>query len=133
MLKSKECNIAGCSQPVWSKGVCKSHTSFKPMKKISTGGRRSEKTHEIMHTLFMHIWRKRRHKSEVSGKPLGSEALSIYFHHILPKHRYKEAAFDPDNIILMTGEEHENVEIDMYRYEEVNKRRESLLKKYNLI
>jgi hypothetical protein len=39
---------------------------------------------------------------------------------------------DEENIILMTLNEHANVEGDIYRYEEVNKRRESLKIKYNI-
>jgi hypothetical protein len=58
--------------------------------------------------------------------------MSTYFHHILPKEKYPEACLDEENIILLTLEEHSNVENDMYRYEEVNKRREQLKIKYNL-
>lgn len=85
---------------------------------------------ERMRTLFMDIWNKRKHQSELSGAYLGKEPLSIYFHHILPKSKYEEAKYDEENIILLTGEEHDNVEIDMYRYEEINNRREKLLEKY---
>jgi len=87
------------------------------------------KTHQ-MREMFMDIWKKKRHYSEVSGTYLGSEAMSTYFHHILPKEKYPEACFDEENIILLTLEEHSNVENDMYRYEEVNKRRNHLLTKY---
>ena len=87
------------------------------------------KTHQ-MKEMFMDIWKKKRHYSEVSGAYLGSEAMSTYFHHILPKEKYPEACFDEENIILLTLEEHSNVENDMYRYEEVNKRRNHLLTKY---
>jgi hypothetical protein len=76
------------------------------------------------------IWKKKRHYSEVSGVYLGKEPMSTYFHHILPKEKYPEACLDEENIILLTLEEHSNVENDMYRYEEVNKRRNHLLTKY---
>jgi hypothetical protein len=135
-IKRKKCQVDGCENPVWSKGVCQNHAPKTPLKKttkIKTGGRRSGKSHVLMKELFMHIWRKRRHVSEVSRKSLGKEPLTIYFHHILPKSKYPQAAFDPENIILLTWEEHENVEMDMYKYEEVNKRRETLLRKYDLI
>jgi 5-methylcytosine-specific restriction endonuclease McrA len=130
-MERKKCKIEGCSYPVWSGGLCSSHNKKKPMKRFS--GRQSGKTHLIMHEFFLYIWRKRKHKSEVSGKYLGKEPLSIYFHHILPKSKYKQAAFDPENIILLTSDEHNNVENDMYKYEEVNKRRKKLLIKYDLI
>jgi len=85
-----------------------------------------------MQTFFLQTWKKRLHKSEISGDSLGSEPLHIFFHHILPKEKYPQAAFDEENIILLTLDEHTNVESDMYRYEEVNKRREKLKQKYEI-
>ena len=61
---------------------------------------------------------------------LGKEAMSTYFPHILAKEKYSEACLDEENIILLTLEEHSNVENDMYRYEEINKRRNYLNLKY---
>jgi hypothetical protein len=86
-----------------------------------------------MQEFFLQIWKKRPHKSEISGASLGSEALSTYFHHILPKSKYPEACLDQENIILLTWEEHDQVEMDPTRYEEVNKRREQLKQKYEII
>lgn len=85
-----------------------------------------------MKDMFLLIWKKRPHKSEVSGTSLGYEALSTYFHHILPKEKYPQAALDEENIILLTLNEHDQVESDMYRFEEVNQRREQLKKKYEI-
>lgn len=68
----------------------------------------------------------------VSGKYLGNEPLSVFFHHILPKEKYPQAAEDEENIILLTLEEHDQVEMDMYRYDEVNEKRNYLKIKYNL-
>lgn len=85
-----------------------------------------------MRELFLKIWKVRPHRSEVSGDNLGREPLSVFFHHILPKEKYKDAALDEENIILLTLDEHTNVENNMYRYEEVNKRRLQLKTKYNI-
>lgn len=85
-----------------------------------------------MKAFFLSIWKKRPHKSEVSGDYLGNEAMSTYFHHILPKSKYPEACLDEENIILLSLEEHSNVENDIYRYDEVNKIREQLKLKYNI-
>ena len=86
----------------------------------------------LLREFFLSIWKKRPHKSEVSGAYLGKEPMSTYFHHILPKEKYPEACLDEENIVLLSLEEHSNVENDMYRYEEVNNRREQLKIKYNL-
>ena len=84
----------------------------------------------IQRDFFLSIWKKRTHHSEVSGAYLGKEAMSTYFHHILPKEKYPEACLDEENIILLTLEGHSNVENDMYKYEEVNERRNQLKLKY---
>jgi len=86
-----------------------------------------------MREFFLSIWKKRAHKSEVSGDYLGKEPMSTYFHHILAKEKYPEACLDEENIILLTLEEHSNVENNMYKYEEINNRRISLKKKYNIL
>jgi hypothetical protein len=83
-----------------------------------------------MREFFLHVWKKRAHYSEITGQYLGKEPMSTYFHHILPKEKYPEACLDEENIILLTLEEHSNVENDMYRYEEVNNRRNLLKLKY---
>jgi hypothetical protein len=88
-------------------------------------------THK-MFEFFISYWKKSDKKSALSGKFLGKEPMSTYFHHILAKEKYPEACLDEENIILLTLEEHNNVENDMYRYEEINKRREQLKIKYNL-
>ena len=87
---------------------------------------------DVMREFFLQIWKKRQHLSEISGLPLVGEPLSVYFHHILPKEKYPDASLDEENIILLTLNEHSNVENDMYKYEEVNIRREQLKKKYEI-
>ena len=85
-----------------------------------------------MQQFFLQIWKKRQHLSEISGLPLVGEPLSVYFHHILPKEKYPQAALDEENIILLTLNEHDQVESDIYRFEEVNERREQLKQKYEI-
>ena len=85
---------------------------------------------EKMKAFFIKIWKKRGHFSEVSGTALGSKPLTIFFHHILAKEKYPQAAFDEDNIILLTFDEHTAVENDMYKYEKINEKRILLLEKY---
>jgi hypothetical protein len=134
----KTCSVDNCNNPVWGKGLCVSHIKRKPItpKKGGLLKMRRElfvirtKT-ETMRNFFMEIWNERKHYSEVSGEYLGSEALSTFFHHILPKSKYPDVAYDKSNIILLTLPEHESVENDMYRFEEVNRRRIELLNKIN--
>ena len=117
------------------KEYCFQHKPRKPL--TATKGFKLYAPKEIcktveMQTFFLEIWKKRPHKSEVSGESLGSEPLSIFFHHILPKEKYPEASLDQENIILLTLDEHTNVENNMYKYEEVNTRRNQLKQKYEI-
>jgi hypothetical protein len=126
----KTCSIENCNNPIWSKEVCKNHMTKKSFtSKVITKKKDNERV-IIQRDFFLFIWKKRTHHSEVSGAYLGKEAMSTYFHHILPKEKYPEACLDEENIILLTLEEHSNVENDMYKYEEVNDRRNHLKLKY---
>lgn len=118
---------------------CFRHKPRKPMSKTSSRlSKKLDKSDELirksseMKDFFLQIWRKRPHYSEVSGKWLGYEPLTIFFHHILPKEKYPGASLDEENIVLLTLEEHEQVEMDMYRFEEVNIKRNYLKIKYEL-
>lgn len=110
--------------------------SHKPRKKLTTFKGTGPKALEqfdnamLMHVFFHEIWLKRTHRSEVSGKVLGKEPSSAYFHHILPKSKYPELAYIEENVILLTLDEHANVESDMYKYDYINKEREKLTDKY---
>ena len=86
-----------------------------------------------MRDFFLSIWSKRQHYSEVSGVSLGREPLSTYFHHIYLKEQHPNMAFDEANVILLTLDEHTNCHSDMYRYPEINRRRQLLAVKYNLV
>lgn len=135
-MVSKKCKISGCNNPVWGQGLCSTHIPRKPLPNSGRGLSKSVKKSSNKRNFseqmefFLQIWKKRAHKSEVSGTFLGNEPLSIFFHHILPKEKYPEAWLDEDNIILLTWEEHDNVERDMYKYPEINSRRELLKLKY---
>ena len=112
---------------------CFRHKPRKPLPKMSSRFvKKLDNSRNIseMRDFFLQVWRKRSHHSEVSGKYLGSEPLTVFFHHILPKEKYPQAALDEENIILLTLEEHDQVEMDVYRYEEVNDRRSYLKIKY---
>ena len=123
------------------KEYCFTHKPKKPLssgkgfsnKKSSLLSQKLDKTPSKfleMRQFFLSVWNKRPHRSEVSGDYLGKEPMSTYFHHILPKEKYPEACLDEENIVLLSLLEHSNVENDMYKYEEINNRRNHLLKKY---
>ena len=130
---SKKCKTcgAGCEEE-----YCFRHKPRKTLaKKSSLLSKKLDKSEDNslkMRELFLSIWSKRPHRSEVSNTYLGKEPLTVFFHHILPKEKYPDTSLDEENIILLTLEEHDQVEMDMYRYDVVNQRRNHLKTKYNL-
>jgi len=129
MFATKICKEFGCKMRAWSGGLCKNHT---PKKALPLKPKLVNNNDVIlrMQEFFLGIWKKRPHRSELSNTYLGKEPMSVYFHHILPKEKYPEACFDEENIILLTLDEHSNVESDMYRYKIINTKRQTLLAKY---
>lgn len=63
--------------------------------------------------MFAYIWENRPHISELSGKPLLNPTNSKFywqFAHILSKGAYPSYKLNPDNIMLILPDEHENQE-----------------------
>jgi len=123
------------------KDYCFKHKPRKPLNKTRINSYTNQKgideidkalEKELMWRVFLVLWKKRGAMSEISGEKLYSPVSSAYFHHILPKEKYKFLELNEDNIILLTIDEHNNVENNMYKYEEINKRRESLKLKYKI-
>ena len=86
-----------------------------------------------MRNLFLSLWNKHPHYSEISGEYLGNECLNIFFHHILPWRKFPQGKLDEEDIIILTLNEHTNVESNPEKYEEINRRRKLLKIKYNLL
>jgi hypothetical protein len=130
---SEYCFIHKSKKPLSSgKGLTTRKVSVKGnYKALESLVKEIDNTKVQMKQMFLNIWKQRPHRSEVSGEYLGSEAMSTYFHHILPKSKYPEACLDAENIILLTLSEHDQVEMDIYRYKEINYRRKNLLIKYD--
>jgi hypothetical protein len=135
MFKTKLCKEGGCKMKAWSGGLCKNHIPRKGLKNLTSFVKKQASIRQTseLREFFLQVWKKKPHKSEISGQSLGSEAMSTYFHHILAKEKYPQACFDEENIILLTFIEHQQVESDMYKYPEVNKRREQLKTKYEIV
>lgn len=59
--------------------------------------------------LFEWIWNERKHVSFINGEPLGNEACSFMFMHVLSKAQNKYPLFKlyPKNIVLGTWEQHD--------------------------
>ena len=129
----RECSEDNCTYPVFSKGKCKYHMQRKPLRKSSALVSKKAPSDNRMRDFFLSVWNSRPHRSEISNTPIFGEILSTYFHHIIEKSdiMYGELGkFDAENIIIITPQEHDDIHRDMYLYEEVNKRREKLLEKY---
>ena len=130
----QKCEICGrpamSNRCVWHKQKSISKGKLVPRRHVQ---KKDKETINVMWEFFLRVWKNRNHVSEVSGEKLDSPPSSLYFHHILLKSKHKEAMYDEENIIILSSMEHQKVHYDMYFYEEINKRRELLKIKYNII
>ena len=79
---------------------------------------------------FYFILTQRGNESELSSIKLNGEINSTWFHHILPKSKYPELRYCIDNIIVITGDEHNAIENGKC-YEEVERRKKDIQLRYD--
>lgn len=79
---------------------------------------------------FYFILTQRGNESELSSIKLNGEINSTWFHHILPKSKYPELRYCIDNIIVLTGDEHNAIENGKY-YEEIERRKKDIQLRYD--
>ena len=124
-----------CGANVLEGDLCWKHKPKKMLKKTNHKSPQltfDQKIHQ-MKDFFLEIWKERPHYSEISRQFLGNEPKTLYFHHLLLKSKYPEAKYDKENIVLLTAEEHSNVHLNESRYELINRKRELLKTKYNIL
>lgn len=83
-----------------------------------------------MRLLFMYMWTEWDRNSDLSGKKVGNSFSTTYFHHILPKSKYKRLKYSTHNIIRITADEHHAVEDSPKKYKIINDKRKHLLDNY---
>ena len=109
---AKKCKIEGCNYPVWSKGLCKSHTPKKPLNskkkainKISEKGKqkKEEKKEYLVKQfeLFEKHWNLKPHYCESCGKWLGNENNICFHDHLIEKSKRRDLALEIDNLFLV--------------------------------
>lgn len=77
-----------------------------------------------MKLFFYLIWDGLKEKrSEISGDYLGSKISTSFFHHIIPKSTDKKLKYCVENIVVLTSNEHIQVEGDIYKFDIVNEKR----------
>jgi hypothetical protein len=109
----KTCNVIGCNNPVWGKGVCSKHTPKTPLKKTSFTVNKAKVYVNIFpntverNDFFMSIWNKRQHVCEICGKWLGKEPRTYMFDHLLEKYKYPNLEYKEENILLVCLEDHD--------------------------
>jgi hypothetical protein len=70
--------------------------------------------------------------SEISGSPLYGELNSTWFHHIYPKSKYPALRYCPENIIILTPDEHNSIEMGN-TFPELEKRKKIIAEKYDTL
>lgn len=123
---AKTCSKFGCSNAVFSKGLCSWHApkkamarngrsgSTEPLKRYTTLPKRKT-TGEL--AIFYEIWAEREHASYLSGKKLiffvdpdlheaDMETFVKFFAHVLSKKQFGKYRLLKENIVLLTPYEH---------------------------
>jgi 5-methylcytosine-specific restriction endonuclease McrA len=90
--------------------------------------KRSSKQKQNDTAFYLSIWHTREHKCEQCGRYLGSEPLTIYFHHILAKSKYKQYRHSSWNIALVCGDCHSQCETNIDKTPKLKQRHDELLK-----
>jgi len=108
----KTCSKTGCNNPVWSKGLCQSHSprtpfSKKVLRQPVRDGIRKQNSAQRRNEFFMSIWKKKPHVCEICNKTLGQEPLTYMFDHLLEKNKYPHLTWEPENILLVCLECHD--------------------------
>lgn len=140
---SKICNKDGCSYNVFGGGYCKSHQYLRADKKQKPLARTALKTSTAKgrkakkekadkfpadREFYLEIWEEREHVCFSSGEYLGSEPLTLYFHHCLPKKQYPQYRYCKWNIVILSWSEHTKADNGLNK--KVNEYVETLKKKY---
>ena len=87
---------------------CFQHKPRKPLSsakgfKVKVPEKHSTTEINPMKELFLRIWKTRPRKSEVSGDYLIGEVSTAFFHHILPKEKYRQVKKSPTTMAKSTG------------------------------
>jgi len=78
---------------------------------------------------FYLILQSREKESEISGTKLYGSLRSTWFHHIYPKSKYPELRYCPDNIIMVTEDEHNEIEHGK-TFPELERRKKAIASQY---
>lgn len=95
-----------------------------------------EKEQEKMWNFFLEIWDSTppsERKCYETGRPLVGVPLTVYFHHVLPKHLYPEYKYCKWNVVLLTWLVHDQAEIDIDKTPKVKALYEHLLESHTKI
>lgn len=131
--KKKICIECGNEAFIWSKGRCKGCASkgYSKIRKTRTKETidANKEQHEKDLQFYQSIWSVRRHVCFNCNKGLGYEPNLLYFHHIIRKSSHPEFRYDEENIVLLCGECHNQVETDISKTPKVKQLTIELLKK----
>lgn len=89
--------------------------------------------HVLQSMMFNQIWRERAHTCNISDLPLGMDARSYYFHHILEKRSYEKYALCKWNIIILSWEIHNSYESNADNQPVLKDLKQSLLYKLDTL
>lgn len=85
------------------------------------------------HETYREIWKDRPHTCIESGRGLGKEPLTTYFHHLLKKETFPQYRWEKWNIVILSPEMHGNAESDLDKVPKVKELYLEALEKHKKI
>lgn len=140
---AKTCSIEGCNYPCWSKGLCKSHSpkkplkkSFKPINKITERQKEKNVIKKELTTqqfeMFREIYKEHPTKRCYECNCKVDGASSVQFHHILFKSAYPQYRLEKWNIVLLCETHHNQVHTDVTKTPKVNALTKEIKQKHGI-
>lgn len=153
----KLCNYEKCKYPCFGGGFCKSHQWYRSKvnktpgpvtttkksypkkiksvsKKQASKNRQKGKITKKDHLMYQEIWDERDHIDFETGQPIFGEALTLYFHHVLPKKPgpggYPQFRHKKWNIVIISWETHSKAESNIDLVPKIKAYRDELLTTY---
>ena len=105
--KLKICNVCGLEKPIWSKGRCLGCSRYPPLVK-KPFVKKFKKKEGVGYSEFYasEIEKYSKHPYSLATDAYIATVGTVNIAHIFPKSSYKSIAKEPQNIILLTWEEH---------------------------
>lgn len=128
----KKSPIKRTGKPLKSNSTIKRNSKLKKKGKSQQVKDVERAQQDAMWEIFELHWNSKPHICENCNTPIWGENKSLYHHHCMPKHRYKELRYEIDGLMLLCWPCHQATE-NGYPGQKVVERTKEVKAKYGII